>query len=452
MQLRKFSLTNRLLTTATVALFIALSLIGLVMDRAFKEKTMDMVKERLDGYLKVLLQDIDADDNGNLTVEKNLSIARLTQPESGLYAELISQNFNWHSQSMLNVPLPSPTTIARGQEHYNTPLHYKEKDYFRVTGGFEFETAQGNVLFTLSISEDAKNYFKELDEFENNLWMWLLFTSIILLGIQGLIMNWSLQPLKRLTDNLADLEKGKIDRVSDDYPPELAGLTTNLNQLIENERGNLNRQRKTLGDLAHSLKTPLAIMHSELEKTQNLNKNLIQEQIRNMNEIVEYQLKRAAVAGHRTFTVGIPVIDKLQQIIRTLDKVYRQKHVKTHVQTAPGAEFFGEHGDLMELLGNLIENAYKWCDQNVSVTIKTLILQNKKRTGLSIEVADDGPGISQEKRQELLKRGVRGDEKVKGHGIGLSIVSDIVESYQGKIDINYHPVLKGAHFIITLPP
>ena len=106
----------------------------------------------------------------------------------------------------------------------------------------------------------------------------------------------------------------------------------------------------------------------------------------------------------------------------------------------------------MELLGNLLENAYKWCDQHISITIKTLTHENRKRTGLIIEIADDGPGINKDKRKELLGRGVRGDEKVKGHGIGLSIVNDIVESYQGQIEIKQHELLNGAHFIITLPP
>jgi len=421
------------------------------MDRAFKEKTMDLVKERLEGYVTALLTVVDVNES-HLHISDTLPIPKLAQPASGIYAQLKSEHFNWQSESMLGIDLPTVNSVKMGVELFQAPLKFENNDYFRMTQGFILETDMGDLPFVLSVTEDAKNYFKELTEFENNLWMWLLFTSIILLGIQGLIMNWSLQPLKRLTENLSDLEKGKIDKVSDDYPPELAGLTSNLNQLIDNERGNLERQRKTLGDLAHSLKTPLAIMHSELENTEDLNKNLINEQLRNMNEIVEYQLKRAAVAGHRTFTVGIPVIDKLEQIIRTLDKVYHDKKVKTHIQVAPGAEFFGEHGDLMELLGNLIENAYKWCDQNVSITIKTLIIKHRKRTGLSIEVADDGPGISQEKRKELLKRGVRGDEKVKGHGIGLSIVNDIVESYKGKIEIKYHVLLKGAHFIITLPP
>jgi two-component system sensor histidine kinase PhoQ len=449
---RRFSLTNRLLTTATLALIIALSLIGIVMDKAFEEKTMHLVKERLEGYVYALISVVEPTENNELSVHENLPIPKLTQPLSGIYAQIISIDYQWQSESMLGVELPKPHFIESGETEFDAPLEYQGKAYFRMTKGIIFETEEGDIPTVISVSEDAKNYFRELDEFKEKLWVWLLLTSVILLGIQGLIMNWSLRPLKRLTTNLADLEKGKIDKVSDDYPPELAGLTNNLNQLLSNERDNLNRQRKTLGDLAHSLKTPLAIIHSELENKQEANKSLISEQINNMNDIVEYQLKRAAVAGHRTFTVGIPVIDKLQQIIRTLDKVNRNKKVITHLQVAPGAEFFGEHGDLMELLGNLLENAYKWCDQNISITIKTLTMLNRKRTGLIIEIADDGPGINKEKRTSLLARGVRGDEKVKGHGIGLSIVSDIVESYQGKILIKNHSLLKGAHFIITLPP
>ncbi len=450
--LKRVSLKNRLLTIASLALVIALGLIGVVMDRAFEEKTMSLVKERLEGYVYALISVVEPSEFNQITVHEILPIPKLTQPVSGIYAHVFSKDYNWQSTSMFGVDLPTPEWLESGVTDFDAPLHYQGSKYFRMTKGLIFETENGDIPFVVSVSEDAKNYFQELDDFKEKLWMWLIFTSIILLSIQGLIMNWSLRPLKRLTENLADLEKGKIEKVSDDYPPELAGLTTNLNQLLINERGNLERQRKTLGDLAHSLKTPLAIIHSEIENKGETNKSLISEQINNMNDIVEYQLKRAAVAGHRTFTVGIPVIDKLEQIIRTLNKVNHKKKIITHLQVAPGAEFFGEHGDLMELLGNLLENAYKWCDQNISITIKILTLLNKKRTGLIIEIADDGPGINKKIRELLLARGVRDDEKVKGHGIGLSIVNDIVESYQGEIKIKNHVLLKGAHFVITLPP
>jgi two-component system sensor histidine kinase PhoQ len=171
-----------------------------------------------------------------------------------------------------------------------------------------------------------------------------------------------------------------------------------------------------------------------------------------MDEIVAYQLKRAAVAGHRTFVTGVPVIDVLNKIISTLQKIHPNRNIKVKTQIAPGAEFFGEKGDLMEVLGNLLENAFKWCDQNIDVLVKTLYMEGRKRTGIVIEIGDDGPGIPVEKRAELLKRGVRGDEHVKGHGIGLSIVTDIVESYQGELEIKNHESLDGACFKVILPP
>jgi len=135
-----------------------------------------------------------------------------------------------------------------------------------------------------------------------------------------------------------------------------------------------------------------------------------------------------------------------------LKKIHPNRNIKVNSQIAPGAEFYGEKGDLMEVLGNLLENAFKWCDQNIDVLVKTLYMEGRKRTGLVIEIGDDGPGIPADKRVELLKRGVRGDEQVKGHGIGLSIVTDIVESYQGELEIKTHEKLQGACFKVILPP
>jgi len=146
------------------------------------------------------------------------------------------------------------------------------------------------------------------------------------------------------------------------------------------------------------------------------------------------------------------VIDVLDKIIKTLQKVHHNRNINIHTQIAPGAEFFGEKGDLMEVLGNLLENAFKWCDQEIDVLVKTLYMEGRKRTGIVIEIGDDGPGIPIEKRNELLKRGVRGDEQVTGHGIGLSIVTDIVESYQGSLEIKTHERLSGACFKVVLPP
>ncbi len=452
-RLGRISLTTRLLATATVALALALAAIGLVMHEAFSEKTRDLVEERLESYLYGLLSTLEPDASGHFRLTENLPEPRLSRPASGLYAELVSTTQHWRSPSLLGVTLPENTPLPTGQTQFEQITGPDNAPAFRLRRGLVWETENGEEIpFTLSITEDASSYFHELDKFRKNLWIWLLFASVILIGVQGLILGWSLRPLKRLTEDVQQLETGRRETLGDDYPSELSGLTQSVNDLIRNERTNLERQRKTLGDLAHSLKTPLAVVHAELEKPSAPDKTLLAEQVHNMDDIVAYQLQRAAVAGHRTFSTGVPVIDKVQQIVRTLDKVYRDKRVTLDMQVAPGAEFFGERGDLMELLGNLLENAYKWCDQHVSLHIRTLTHPGRRRTGLRIEVADDGPGIAEEKRQSLLQRGVRGDEKITGHGIGLSIVADIVEAYGGELRIDRHPRLKGAWFVVTLPP
>ncbi len=447
---KRFSLTNRLLTTSTLALLIALSAIGLVMDRAFRDKTLNLVEERLDTYVLALLSALDADESG-LLFPQSLPTPKMKQPGSGMYAEIISAGERWQSPSLLGQSLRAMPQLAAGQKSFQAGIDKGQSGLFSMSQGFEWDTDGEVIPLTIRVTEDAQNFIRELAEFEENLWMWLLFTSVVLLGVQWLIMNWASQPLQRLTEDLLTLEKGHREKLPNDYPTELLGLTENVNRLIENERKNLQRQRLTLGDLAHSLKTPLAIIKGALD-AEPVDRGLINQQIMNMDEIVAYQLQRAAVAGHRTFSVGIPVVDDLNKIIGTLEKVHRDKSIHSEVRVPPGAEFYGERGDLMELLGNLLENAFKWCDSRVEVTIRILYMEGRKRTGLTIDVADDGPGIPSDRREELLKRGVRGDEKVKGHGIGLSIVNDIVDSYRGQIEISRHKTLGGAHFRITLPP
>ncbi|VAW44440.1 hypothetical protein MNBD_GAMMA02-427 [hydrothermal vent metagenome] len=448
---QRVSLTKRVLVTSSVALLFALAAIGLVMDQAFKEKTLHLVKERLESYVLAIISNTEVEGD-TLVFPEYFPTPRMEQPGSGMYAQMIvGGQDDWESPSVLGQELPAFSAVEVNQRVFDAPIEFQGELLFRMSQGFTMEGENGSKELTLVVTEHAGNFYRELAEFEENLLTWLIAISSILVCVQWIIMYWATKPLKRLMADLLRLEKGDELIFSEDYPSELRGLTTSLNRLIENERNNLSRQRRTLGDLAHSLKTPLAVIHSELENS-GVDKDLIQQQILNMNEIVAYQLKRAAVAGHRTFVTGVPVIDVLDKMIKTLKKIHPNRNIQVNTQIAPGAEFYGEKGDLMEVLGNLLENAFKWCDQNIDVLVKTLYMEGRKRTGLVIEISDDGPGIPIDKRVELLKRGVRGDEQVKGHGIGLSIVTDIVESYQGELEIKTHEKLQGVCFKVILPP
>ena len=444
------SLTKLVLLVSNAGLLLALAVIGLVMTQAFKDKTLHIVKERLESYVEAILPLIEIEGN-QLIIPDQMPSPRMNQPASGMYAEVISLNDHWQSPSLIGQNLPKVMHMAVNGRLFEAPLEFQGERMFRLSQGVEIEAELESVAVTIVLTEHAGRFYEELWEFEETLLTWLVGISVFLLVLQWATMIWATKPLKRLTQDLAQLEKGDRLIFSENYPSELMGLTSSLNQLIANERNHLERQRKTLGDLAHSLKTPLAVVQSELGN-EDSDKQVIQQQLTHMNEIVAYQLKKAAVAGHRTFTLGVPVIDVLDKIIQTLQKIHKNRKIKVNMQIAPGAVFYGEKGDLLELLGNLLENAFKWCDQHISVTVKTLYVEGRKRTGLKLEIGDDGPGIAANSRLSLLQRGVRGDEQVVGHGIGLSIVADIVDSYQGQINISEHAVLKGASFKITLPP
>jgi len=239
-----------------------------------------------------------------------------------------------------------------------------------------------------------------------------------------------------------------------DYPKELSGLTRGLNTFIESERQNLLRQRNTLADLAHSLKTPLAVIRArfEVDGRNSCADEDILEQVRRMDDLVAYQLSRASVSGRATFATPVNVAQQAEVLVRGLEKVYAQKRVLCEFEIDEKARFFGEQGDLLELLGNLIENAFKWSRRRVWVTARPLHVPGALREGLELIVEDDGPGIPNDQVELLLQRGVRGDERVQGHGIGLSIVQNLVASYHANLQVGRSETLGGARFSVRIDP
>jgi two-component system, OmpR family, sensor histidine kinase PhoQ len=278
--------------------------------------------------------------------------------------------------------------------------------------------------------------------------------GLLLLGVVALVLRWSLRPLRRLARDLGEVERGEVEQLEGPYPSELTSLTDNLNAFIESEREHLTRYRNTLADLAHSLKTPLAVLRSRLDTDDaGLLRAEVQEQVGRMNEIVAYQLSRAATSGHQRFSAPLEIEPKAEEIVRSLEKVYASRGVYCEFELDPTARFHGELGDLMELLGNLLENAFKWAGQRVLLTVRPLQEAVPSHlAGLHLVVEDDGPGIAPENVERLLQRGVRGDERVHGHGIGLSIVQDIVRSYRGELRVTRSEELGGARFEVKIPP
>jgi len=244
---------------------------------------------------------------------------------------------------------------------------------------------------------------------------------------------------------LKKIENGENEELQRNYPRELLAVTDNLNLLIKAERKQQGRYRTTLGDLAHSLKTPLAVIQGSMETLGSVHSESlsvegreqitqVEEQVERMNQIVSYQLQRAVKANETTALARrVRIADVVTRIVDALDKVYADKDIKVNTDVDSQAMFLGDERDLMEILGNLLDNAYKYGHSNISLTIRTVVTPERQ---LSIVVEDDGPGIPAEHRDYVLQRGARVDTLARGQGIGLAVVTDIVSSYGGQIEVD----------------
>jgi two-component system sensor histidine kinase PhoQ len=231
-------------------------------------------------------------------------------------------------------------------------------------------------------------------------------------------------------------------------------VTAGLNALLQSERNRIVRYRDTLGNLAHSLKTPLAVIRASLgsaESEERRSEAAIQLEIDRIAQIVEHQLKRAAAGGGATLgQAPVPVLPLLCDLRAALMKVHAARDLQLEVDAAPELGFFGDIGDILELLGNVVDNACKWCRARVRVTAR-LDPDRALPRRLSIVVEDDGPGIPQELRARVIERGVRADEHVPGHGLGLAMVRDTVAIYGGQFLIGSSEALGGARVELRLP-
>jgi two-component system sensor histidine kinase PhoQ len=292
------------------------------------------------------------------------------------------------------------------------------------------------VPYTFAVAETMEPLLQEIAGFRRTLWIWLSGATLVLLLVQGMVLRWGLSPLRQVATALQRIESGDEDRLKGDYPPELRGLTRNLNALLDRTRASQERYRNSLADLAHSLKTPLAILRgAAAEGGREALRPTVDEQVQRMDEIVRHQLQRAAASGRSTLIRSVPLAPVVDKVLRAMDKVYSARAVESRTDLSPDARFFGDEADLFEILGNLLDNAYKYCRGRVLVAAGPAPSDDSVRAGLELRVEDDGPGIPEEQVSIVLQRGRRADQREEGHGIGLTVVDEIVRLYEGSLTI-----------------
>lgn len=454
---RPFSLAARAALTTGLVLAAFLGAIGWTLSRTYNASEINKLQGRLHDYVITYIAGTDPRRDGTPLMPDTPPDPMFSRPGSGLYAVVLGDDgFHWESSSALGRDFSFLHPLQPGQQQFIGPIDTELGRLYYYSFGVALDVPDRpavHLTFTVAQTEDELESNSAV--YRRSLVGWLATLGVMLIVLQLLLLRWSLTPLRKVASDMSRVERGHSDHLDSQYPAELTGLTDRINAFIDSEREQRTRYRNTLADLAHSLKTPLAVIRSQVEASELPLpvRAPVLDQVRRMDELVAYQLARAATTGRQTFAASaVPIAGHAEDLVQSLEKVYAAKNVLCEFDIEDGAAFYGEQGDLLELMGNLLENAFKWANHHVLLVVKSQRQPGRPRNGLLLSVEDDGPGIEADKVEKILQRGVRGDERVKGHGIGLSIVQDIVRAYNGELTVDHSPEFNGARFSVALPP
>ncbi|MBB6522957.1 ATP-binding protein [Pseudoteredinibacter isoporae] len=439
------SLASRFTLASLLVLPAVLGLSGYMLDQAFQRSLTSAEKNRLSSQMYMLLGSIDISD-GQPKLSQELHDPGFSRPGSGLYAWIFTpEGMQWQSPSVL-FPTPSdlkPERINAGKEHFQDRIGDLGR-VFSLSFDVEWESSDGNLPVRLIIWHDSTVWDAELRSYRQQLGQWLGSLGVFIILAQLLIMRWGLQPLKRLKSDIDKLRESPDEQLPGNYPSEIIPVTQSLNQVLANQTQQSERYKNTLNDLAHSLKTPLAVISGFAQQDPELEKKLA-DPLRRMDEIVSHQLSRASLGAKVNINRSINLRQLCKRLIAALGKVYDRDEKDFSLLIPADCLIQGEEADFMELMGNLLDNACKYGRRQVFVDAEEMDGQ------WVIRVEDDGPGVAGNQRQSILTRGQRADTANKGQGIGLAVAIDIVSAYSGSVEVGRSPILGGASFILTLP-
>ncbi len=452
MKHKPLSIRTRLVSGALLVLLVFLAAAGWAVQQAHADSVRTQRFARLQSTIYLLMAGAELDATGALMMPQTLAEPRLSLPASGLYANIaqLDRGQEWQSLSTLGLQLPFQRTQVTGQWRFETlqaPAALQGaaaqpvgRAFLAATYAVKWSVNERTAPLVFCVLEDQAGFDQELKTFAYTLWLWLGGAGVLLLLTQTLLLRWGLSPLAQVAQEVADVEAGVKNRLEGHYPKEIAGLSDNLNTLMAQERARQTRYKEALDDLAHSLKTPLAVMRATLDQPAEL-PAMVAQQVARMDDIVVHQLGRAAASGATRFAPPLALAPVLNRIRGTLDKVYADKALTFTLECPADLAWRMDQGDAFELLGNVLDNAAKWARQQVGARCW---LDGKR---LCLQVTDDGPGFAD--TQAALQRRVRLDESVPGHGIGLAVVSNLVASYQGTLRLS-RAVTGGAQVDVVL--
>ena len=412
-----------------IVLIVFMILTAIALERSVVKQALEAEEDRLQLLIYSLLGAVDRNRSGlSITIShERLFESSLMTEGSGLNALLYNQRREviWQSRSMTE-SFADIETLNPGDWKFRI-LDANGKPYFRLAFALQWPDVRDKLQrYDIVVWQDASSYFDRLDRFRQTLWTWLIITTLLLLTVMYLVLMWSLRPLKQVGEEIEAIEDHKQSGFTGNYPKEIKPLTENLNILLNREKHQRQRYRNAMDDLAHSLKTPLAVLKGFSQNNQlgNSEVRTLHEQVDRMNQIVSYQLqKTTSVSGGEIFR-PIELQALVNKVMSALVKVYRDKAVKTQLRLMTGMSIRMDEGDCLEVIGNLLDNAFKYSEKIIRISSQSL-----EPGEIQLQIEDDGDGLDPSEIDRILSRGARLDEAREGQGIGLAVVDDIVKSY-----------------------
>jgi two-component system sensor histidine kinase PhoQ len=446
------SLRRRLIVSVSVSLVLFFGVTIVALDAVFRALSDRSLDELLDAQTVALIAATETAPAG-IAVTR-LADPRLATPGSGLFAQIDDGRRGWRSPSSVGTQTRFGGPLRPGARRTVHSLWPGVGEVAVRSRGIAWRDDAGRSFeLTFSVATSLGPYSAQLGRVRTQMFGWFAALALLLLATLALLLRRTLAPVQQLENEIRGIESGEREALSQRWPRELDGVATNLNALLAAERGRIARYRNTLGNLAHSLKTPLAVMRATLRNAASVEalRAPFEREIDRMDGIVAHQLRRAATSGGATVGQGASALRPVVADLRAaLLRAHANKDFSIENAVAAELSFVGDRDDLAEMLGNAMDNACKWCAAQVRVSAR-LDGPVAARARLHIAIEDDGPGIPAADRERVLERGERADEATPGHGLGLSMLRDAVELYGGSLAIGRSGTLGGTCIELALP-
>ncbi len=438
---RTSSLKTRLAWGLAVSLVLLFTLLAIGVKLAFQDILNTQMSTRLGHDAESVLNALTIDDMGPL-VDPGRMDPIFSRPFSGHYFVVAAGDQRLRSRSLWDQDLQVDFAAARkspqvvqgpqGQTLLVIAHAYKKS-------GREVQIA---------VAEDLTHLQRAVQKAQWRYGFAVLIGLVLLVAVQRWLVGTTLRPLDGVLEDVAALERGDVVSLRETVPEEVRPLVAEINRLLTLMTHRVARSRNALGNLAHALKTPLTLLTQmadapEIAANPVLRKRLSQE-TDTIGRLMERELKRARLAGAAAPGQRLDLNEELTGLASALAAVYREKNLKVVVDLPPNTGFSGDREDVLELFGNLMDNACKWAESTVRV-------RREMAPGLVLTVSDDGPGAAPEVIDTLTERGTRADESAPGHGLGLAIAREVAESYGGSLVLDRSETLGGFKATVTLP-